>query len=271
MAIVWGKKRVEKRLGHAADFCPICREITPFQIVRVGVSSHVYFIPLGEGNVLGHIGECSRCKTKIPVNPTKYKAFFFAPGTDIEKLIAESYPNLRLDHAERFEIEKKIKEHHIFSPAEREVLLMEPFRYLDGRVAERYANTSFDKESGLGCLLTVLLSFIFGCLFAGILPSGSVQEISFISGGLIFCVGLVYTVVQLMIAPGRFVKREIVPILAKALLPLNPKQNEVTQCVNQLKAARSRLGKKITDQLLWEQIQKERAFNNRPSGTLPSR
>src|SRR5687768_11530581 len=100
MAIVWGKKSVEKRLGYAADFCPICREINPFQVFRLAVADHIYYVSLGEGKLLGHIGECSKCKTKIPVNPMRYKTFFFAPGNDIEKLILETYPNIRSDYAE---------------------------------------------------------------------------------------------------------------------------------------------------------------------------
>jgi hypothetical protein len=37
MFVVWGKKRVRKKIGHVADFCPMCRTAQPFALVRVGV------------------------------------------------------------------------------------------------------------------------------------------------------------------------------------------------------------------------------------------
>ena len=62
-----------------------------------------------------------------------------------------------------------------------------------------------------------------------------------------------------MLAPNRFVKREITPILAKALAPLNPQKVEVEKCLNFFKAGGHRLGQKINENQLWEQIQKYRS------------
>ncbi|MFN8434336.1 MAG: hypothetical protein U0V18_09955 [Anaerolineales bacterium] len=259
MAIVWGKKRVEKALGHAADFCPICRDITPHRISRLGVAGHLYFVALGEGELVGHVGECTNCKTKRLVDSRKYKTFLFAPGNDIEKLIKETYPKLRLDRAERLEIEKKIKENHTFSHEEREVLLIEPFKHLSGKVEERYANAKFDKESDLGCLITIAALVISPCLSIVISQTDTAQNILSLSSGLIFIFGFIYTVVQLMLSPNRFVKREITPILAKALAPLNPQKVELQKCLNFFKTGGHRLGQKINENQLWEQIQKYRS------------
>jgi len=35
MFIVWGKKRVERKQGMVADFCPICREVRAFTLIRL--------------------------------------------------------------------------------------------------------------------------------------------------------------------------------------------------------------------------------------------
>ena len=49
MLFIWGKKRVERNIGKVADFCPICREVRMFQLIRVGVADHIYYVSFGEG------------------------------------------------------------------------------------------------------------------------------------------------------------------------------------------------------------------------------
>jgi len=58
MSIIWGRKQVEKRLGYVADFCPICRDINPFLVSSVGVAEHIYYLPIGKGELISHIAEC---------------------------------------------------------------------------------------------------------------------------------------------------------------------------------------------------------------------
>lgn len=252
MAIVWGTKRVEKIFGYAADFCPVCREIRPFRVSRVGMVSHIYYLPVGKENSIRHIGECQKCHIKKLVEPQKYKAFDSSSLSDLEGLIQRTFPNLREAYAERLEIEQQIKEHHIFMPAEREVLLMEPFFVLTGRVQDRYANTKFDRESGIGCLGTMMLPGIF-FFTSAIFSDNTLILIMFILT-VLGCIGLVYTVIQLMLAPGRFIRREIMPILARALLPLNPTQSEIARCLAQCRAKGLKIGK-IKEEKLLETIQ----------------
>jgi hypothetical protein len=47
------------------------------------------------------------------------------------------------------------------SLSHREVWLMEPFEYLIPEVETRYANAKLDKESNIGCVVTVLLLIFF--------------------------------------------------------------------------------------------------------------
>src|SRR5258706_9118781 len=44
MFIIWGKKRVTKSLGYVADFCPLCRDVRTFELVRVGLAGHIYYL-----------------------------------------------------------------------------------------------------------------------------------------------------------------------------------------------------------------------------------
>ena len=52
--IVWGKKVVDRKLGHVAGFCPMCREPKTFLPRRVGAAGHVYCLSTGEGGLIGH-------------------------------------------------------------------------------------------------------------------------------------------------------------------------------------------------------------------------
>jgi hypothetical protein len=38
MAVIWGRKKVERKLGFVAEFCPICRTPREFEVSRVGIA-----------------------------------------------------------------------------------------------------------------------------------------------------------------------------------------------------------------------------------------
>ena len=74
MFIVWGTKRTERKQGLVADFCPICREVRAFQLIRVGLASLVHtFIQM-------HLGPARFFRARIlpslvkslkPLEPTR--------------------------------------------------------------------------------------------------------------------------------------------------------------------------------------------------------
>lgn len=164
--IIWGTKRVEKKLGYVAEFCPICRSVNPFRIVRIGMAGHVYYISFGSGQLVGHHAECQQCRNVKKVDPTVYAAFEPKGGMELGPLIQKTFPKIREAYAERLDTEEEIRRNpNSLARAEREALLMEPFQYLSDQVEARYAGgTQFDMESGIGCLGTILVSVL---LFLG--------------------------------------------------------------------------------------------------------
>ena len=95
MFIVWGKKRVERNQGLVADFCPICREVRAFQLIRVGLASHVYYVSFGEGKLAGHIIRCNECRVKLAVDPTRYATTEKDARVGLEVLLGGTFPKLR--------------------------------------------------------------------------------------------------------------------------------------------------------------------------------
>ena len=63
MFVVWGTKIKRKKVGRVADFCPMCRGLSVFELRRVGEASHVYYISFGQGTLLGYDITCETCAT----------------------------------------------------------------------------------------------------------------------------------------------------------------------------------------------------------------
>jgi hypothetical protein len=263
MAVIWGKKKVERKLGYIAEFCPICRTPREFEVSRVGIASHIYFISVGEGNLAGYIGRCQQCGTMIPIDAKKYKTFEEESNAAFKTLIQNTFPNLCNAYAERLDIEERLKNREPVSLPNREVWLMEPFEYLIPEVEARYANAKLDKESNIGCAVTVLLLMFLCSGFIVFENSALVQDSMFIGMGLVAIVGLIYTIVQIMLAPNRYVKRNIIPRLSQALSVLNPSKQEIEGCLSTLKIKGFRIGKKIKAEKLLESIRQRQLSTER--------
>lgn len=74
MFIFWGTHKKETKFGHVAEFCPVCRKITPFSVSGISMVSHLYGVSMGKGQMLGHTGTCAICGTMMGVNATDYNS-----------------------------------------------------------------------------------------------------------------------------------------------------------------------------------------------------
>ncbi len=258
--IIWGKKKVEKKLGFAADFCPICREIRPFMVLRLGMASHINYFSFNEGELVGHVAECQVCKTKIPVNSLKYKSLSNVIHDNLELLIAQTYPNLRNDYTDRLMLAERIRNREVLSTVERDELLLESFYLLSNRVEERYAKVIFDRVSKIGCWTTVLLVILFGCILPLIVTTDFAYNLTVVAAGLTALAGLIFVVLQQMLAPGRFIRKEIIPLLAKTIAPLNPTLSEIETMLEKFRTRGFKIGAKISKEKLWEALQKAKVI-----------
>src|SRR5580704_14264762 len=91
----WNTKRVDKELGFAADFCPVCRRIQEFRIIQVEKASHVYGIAMGGGALIGHHRACTQCGVLLNANPANYAEMVKSPDKrDLPTLISTTFPNI---------------------------------------------------------------------------------------------------------------------------------------------------------------------------------
>jgi hypothetical protein len=172
MIFFWGKKRVERRQGYVADFCPICRAIQPVKLLRIGMVWHFYFIPLGASSLVGFYTECNSCKVHQLVDAERYAGVCKNKHTDLESLIQQTFPNIQVAYSERLAAEAQLANIAPgMTPEHRRAWIIEPFKLLNTTVEEHYSDSmKFDKHSCLSFLGTFLAGFFYlsgQCHFLG--------------------------------------------------------------------------------------------------------
>jgi hypothetical protein len=249
MFIVWGRKVVRRKLGYIADFCPVCRELRPFTLNVVRRVSHVYYIPLGRGDELGHDRTCQECRTLYQAKDTTYLQVA-RRQMPFEELKRVTHPTLDAVIRDRLELEHRVRNGRLkLSPADRFAWIKAPFMYLSPRVEWRFASTHIDKEVGLAIIATLVLPFVVGNVTSAYFPDVTPQATA-----ISICAGLSVIIWQLIGSGSRFMRREIIPVLARSLAPLQPTQQELEAVINEIRQGTHKIGRKVKPEQVLEQI-----------------
>jgi hypothetical protein len=240
MFIIWGKKIVYRKLGHVADFCPICRAPKPFELKRVGSAGHVYYISAGEGELVGYERTCQECGTSFAAEPTTYAAIAKS-SAPLADLVKQTYPNILQVLQERLALEEKVRHAPtLLTPEERNALIRSPFVLLSPRVEKRFSSTHIDKEVGLSLVGALLLLVLGPAISRVVAPDASDMAALVFLGMGVLLVGW-----QVVISGRRFMRRQIVPVLASSLKPLRPTEKELQSVLAELKQVRNKMGAKL--------------------------
>jgi hypothetical protein len=252
--ISWGTKRVERKQGWVANFCALCRDVRAFRLVRVGLATHINHIALSQGKLVGHLIVCETCGLRYSTEIARYVAPVKKRPNDIEALIAATFPDLRVVHAERLAMEGKLKTSPAFLSAEqRQMLLLEPFVLMNPTVETRFKNsTQFDTPSGIGCLGTIIVGLALFILSFSY--HGSQQDNVLIIAAVVSGIGVAYTLLQFHLAPGRYVRTRMMPGLARALRPLHPTREEIEACLKTCKDRGLKIGKILKPDAVWRDL-----------------
>lgn len=254
MFIVWGKKIVHRTVGHVADFCPICRGQRAFEIRRIGSAGHVYYISFGEGELVGFQRTCADCGTSFNADPQAYAAISNEP-LPLAALAARTFPNYADVLRERLELERRVQDSPgLLSPEERRALIAQPFVLLSPMVERRFSSTRIDRNVGW-TLLGAFLLFTFGSGIARAVAPDA-QDASVL---VLLALAVALVAWQGLGSSRRFMLREIIPPLARALRPLRPRETEMQAVLADLKQLRHKLGSKLVLSDLQEQIAREGA------------
>jgi hypothetical protein len=227
MFITWGTKRVSKRRGYVADFCPMCRQIQPMSIQRIGVAGHIYGISLSEGQLAGHTRVCSACATDLDTTTDRY-ASIAKKQTGLHSLIQTTFPNITEHYRTRLEIEAKINDPQPPSMQTKQLLdsvrpdlVEEPFNILSNVVEERFSNTHIDARfAGVSAVVFVTV-FV---LVANARSWGWNEPLTLV---LLLLLGIAIITYEYRQQKRRYLCKHIYPKLAAVLRPLRPHQTEI--------------------------------------------
>ena len=260
--IIWGTTTKRLRMGRVADFCPICRSIRPFLLRCIRHNSHVYFIPLGSGTVLGHTMQCESCSAVLQTDATRYAGVSDDGALDLNGLVQRTHPDLIEECAARLEVERQLSLGRKLDEELRSYLIKEPFHILNAQAELRAAQAHFDVYSALTPLLTIALLIAVGFVLSawpGLMYSETRNGI-LITLGL---VGLLVTIVFLATDVRRFIRKRIQPLLVRSLQTLNPTREEITDALSHLKSFGLTLGRKLSPGSLYDALQRDQLLGDR--------
>jgi len=252
--VIWGTKRKLKKLGKAADFCSICHRVQPFEISRVNMVKHVYYIPMGGGKVVGHSAACTECSVTMFVEAERYKIYSDQAAISLQDLIRKTNPDLEEELKNRLPLEKKIWNKEHLDPDERRFLVSEPFNVISPMLEMRYKDSlPLDKNTGRSCLFTIAIPLVV-LFIASLFYRSAVGDYLKLLAYVLVGVGVLITFFNIFTIQSRYLDRFVYPLFAKALSPLNPTLDEITTAADKYKKLGLIVGRKIKPQKIYDAI-----------------
>jgi FimV-like protein len=248
---IWGEKEVFKRLGFVADFCPLCRDLRTFEVSRIGIAGHIYYITLVEGRFAGYRMVCQVCGTAYQADPEIYAKLNERALPPLQ-LAQATFPNWRKYHAARLALERALADPFAkISAQQRAMLIREPFRLLGPRVEKRFGQAFTMDGPTVATIAAAIVAIALADWGLREWMPAYWQEIE---AGVV-ALGMAAVVLQLSLARGRYFRNRIFPIIVPALRPLRPKREELEEVVKELKKLRAMIARKIDVEALLEALQ----------------
>lgn len=240
--IIWGTKVTKRELGRIAEFCLLCRTFRPFRLIQTETVGHLYYVPLGRRRAQGRTRTCEVCRTAYDHGlPRGADGPYPRDGEqDLEALLEATNPNARANWAERLRLEERIKAGSL-APAERAELVLEPFRLLGPVAAAHSGKLNFGGVvwvGGLAAIAVPVAVLSFGHLVWKQASSETMQWFALVLAGSLGAL----TVAAYLTDGRRYARRRVLPVLARALAPLRPSEDEIARALGALKQSGARIG-----------------------------
>jgi len=239
MIFIWGKKHVLRSLGYVADFCPVCRDLRTFEMKRLGLAGHFYYLSFGEGQLIGHERTCDVCGIELQGQPELYKTLQKRKQPPAE-LAPLTRPDWREVRAPRLAAERELATPFgRLSPEWRSVLLREPFDLLAPRVEVRFANSRLDWQTALS------IGGFFAILFVAVKLADRFAAQSDVIWIAALVAGTALILSQALLTKRRWFRKSVFPVLILSLRPLKPSEAELRALLDKMKAEGRMIGRKL--------------------------
>ena len=243
MFIVFGEKKAVRKIGYVAERCPACDSIQVVRIHRVGMAPHIFWLPFGRGRLVEYYGVCQQCNSELAIDPTDYLALAKRPSESQTTLLLETNP--KLDPRNRSAVDAFDRFRRIRDP------LMRANQALLERGVK---GTRLDRTSGLALLASVVIPIMMFTLDLTFL-SYATQQLIGLAAIWFFILGLIGSFVLIAREPQRFFRRELEPEIAKELIMVNPRADEIDDCLKLIKKYEHKVGEHVSSRSLVNQLQ----------------
>jgi hypothetical protein len=226
------RQPASKVLGRVADFCPICRQPTS-QVLRMhGQALHWYGMRIGHIELQDYTRTCEACVTAYPAEEGHYRDKAGWRRLPLDVLIARTQPNLAQKYAHRLELEARLLvAPELLTPGERQALVREPFELLAPRVAHVLRNKPWDLPTVAAIVFALFVPLPAAAWVMDHFPDDPSLWL-WIAGGLC-AAALVVAIVLNQLASSRYLRRRVLPRIARTLRPLEPTDAEVSAAMTQ--------------------------------------
>jgi hypothetical protein len=257
------RKRVpERAAGWVADYCPVCRDVQPMQLVHVGNES-AREAARQAGQTLSHVA-CAECGFKAQTDPANYLAIRAQKDESIAELMKKTQPRLPLRAAGRVQWERRAIGGEL-APPERAEAIREPFLILSYLQKQRQP-----QEVSPLIVPFILIAFTVGMVtLIPLLMFLMNDDLGALVGTAL---AGVLTGVGAVILNGRILRRkmagsftdEIEPRLARSLRPLRPTPEELEEVDAWMKAAMHPMAPFLVVDRLYDRIKStpDRSLSN---------
>jgi hypothetical protein len=210
-----------------ADFCPICRRPTAQGLRMHGQALHWYGLRIGPIALEDYTRRCEACTTLYSAEEGHYRDKARWRRVPIDALIARTQPNLAQKYARRLELEARLLlAPEMLTPGERQALVREPFELLAGEVAQAIRRKPWDLRTVAALAFALLVPIPAAVWIMERFPAEPAQML-WIGGGGVCGAGLLAAIAFNQGSPGRYLRRRVLPRIARTLHPLEPTEAEV--------------------------------------------
>ena len=243
MFIVFGEKKATRRMGFVAEHCPTCEGVQQVRVHRLGMSPHIFWLPLGKGRLMSYYGVCQKCGGEFDIDPTDYVSLAKKPGKSSTALLQETNPKLDPKNRDAIEAYERFRR------------VRDPLLRANQSLLERNARgTRFDRISGLALLASVVIPITMFTVDLSFL-SHSLQQLIGVAAIWVFILGLIGSFVLVAREPRRFFRRELEPAIAKELIRVNPRADELDDYLKLIKQYEYRVSEHVSTGRLLQQVQ----------------
>lgn len=249
MIFIWGKKAVHTHAGYVADYCPVCRAARAFSVQRIGMAWHLWYVTVSKGELAGYQRTCCDCGMVLPLEVGHYRQLS-AEQLPLLQLEQTTNPHLSIRHADALAAAARLREAPLLlDAAERRRQIDAALRLQADALDEYEAATRLDRE----VWWSIGGAFAFCVVVLMALRQQAPQNLDkgFI---LAFFLGLGAVAWQLSQMGERFLQRDLLPKLARALAPLQPQQAELDEALARLRDQGRKLAQRIDSARLMQAL-----------------